>query len=97
MAKKKANAIVHSVYMGDGVRLYYEKTDITVYKGEEATVVRDLFTIAGNVIQLYFIRKWATIVDNITQREPSWPPHNLFCECRKCHRAHLNYKKAMKG
>jgi hypothetical protein len=98
MAKSKtANAIVHSVYMGDGIRLYYEKTDLSVYRGEEASLVRDLYMIAKKTMKLYAMRKWSDVVDYVTKREPTWPPHSLFCDCRKCVRAHSNYKKVMKG
>lgn len=97
MARKKANAIVHSVYFGDGVRLYYEKTEQTVYRGEEAIIIRDLYIIVKNIIRIFIIRKWADVVDWATQREPSWPPHSLFCDCRKCIKAHVNYKKVIKG
>ena len=97
MPKKKANAIVHSVYMGDGVRLYYEKIDLSLYKGEEASFMRDLADIIWKVMKLWAVRKWAHVVDTITQREPEWPPHNLLCGCRKCNKMYSNYTKSLKG
>lgn len=95
--KKKANAIVHSVNLGGGVKLYYEKTDATVYRGEEATIIRDIMTIVWNITKLYMARRWADIKDEIVRNEPQWPPHNLFCECNKCIKKHAGYAKGLKG
>lgn len=101
MSKSKpANAIVHAVYMGHGIRVYYEKTNITTYKGKEASVVADLAAIVWISCRTGLLKKWDTLLDAILQRNPRWPRHHILCyelnDCRKCKPKQSFWAKALR-
>lgn len=95
--KKQCNAIVHSVYMGDGFRAYYEKPDIITFYGVRMSLTEAAVRAFLEVGKMKLRERRTAVLAGIFGQEPVWPPHNLLCDCPECTVRHAHYDKGLRS